>query len=176
MEKREENQFDTELKFEIEKLKDGELEIKEGTYFYPKRIILALRNIMHRLDLHSRQLNKYHGLTVPQLLCLYDIYEKGVLTLSLLAKHVHLSRSTLVGIIDRLEEKGFVKRTRDLGDRRTIFIDITDKGKEFVYSAPHLLHNRINDELKLLSEGEQIIIANSLDLLVAMLSKNINAS
>lgn len=136
-----------------------------------KKIILALRKIMQHMDNHSRRLNKCYGLTVPQIICLYEIYEKGVVTLSLLSKNVHLSMSTLVGVIDRLEEKGLVKRMRDIKDRRIIFIDITDKGTEFVSSSPYLLHNRLNVNLQELTEIEQINLANSVDILVNVLNE-----
>ncbi|CDZ78423.1 Organic hydroperoxide resistance transcriptional regulator [Legionella massiliensis] len=136
-----------------------------------KKILLALRKIMQHMDNHSRRLNKCYGLTVPQLICLYEIYEKGVMTISLLSKNVHLSMSTLVGVIDRLEEKGFVQRTRDIKDRRMIFINITEKGTEFVCSSPYLLHNRLNDNLQDLAEYEQINLANSVDILVNVLKE-----
>lgn len=148
---------------------EGEIEKPEAKSPYGKRIILGLRRIMKEMDTHSRHLMKHYDITVAQLICLYEIYEKGVLTLSVLSKNVHLSTSTLVGIIDRLEEKGLLKRTRDTQDRRTIFIDITEKGKGFVTTSPHLLHNRLDEKLATLSESEQIIIANSLDILVCML-------
>lgn len=134
-----------------------------------KMIILALRKIMQQMDHHSRRLNKCYGLTVPQIICLYEIYEKGIMTLSVLSKQVYLSTSTLVGVIDRLEEKGFVSRTRDSKDRRIIFIDITEKGKEFVCSSPYLLHNRLNENLQTLTKNEQLALANSVDLLVNVL-------
>jgi DNA-binding MarR family transcriptional regulator len=134
-----------------------------------KKIILALRKVMHHMDHHSRRLNKCYGLTVPQIICLYEIYEKGVVTISVLSKSVHLSMSTLVGIIDRLEEKGFIKRTRYIKDRRIIFINITEKGTEFVCLSPYLLHNRLHDNLKDLTEIEQTNLASSIDLLVNLL-------
>lgn len=140
-----------------------------GTQPYAKRIMLALREVMQEMDNHSRRLMKNYDITVTQIISLYAIYEKGAMTLSVLSKHVHLSSSTLVGVIDRLEEKGLLKRTRDTHDRRAIFIDVTQKGREFVQTSPHLLHNRLDDKLKTLSESEQIIIANSLDILVGML-------
>ena len=138
---------------------------------YSRRIVFALRKIMQQMDHHSRNLDKQHGITVPQLVCLYEIYEKGVMTLSVLSRHVHLTSSTLVGIIDRLQEKGLVARTRDTEDRRVIFIDITEKGKTFVSTSPHLLHNRLDEQFKIIPEAEQILIANSLDLLVVMLTQ-----
>jgi DNA-binding MarR family transcriptional regulator len=135
-----------------------------------KKIILGLRKIMQHMDNYSRKLNKCYGLTVPQIICLSELFEKGVMTLSLLSKSVHLSMSTLVGVIDRLEEKGFVQRTRDLKDRRLIFINITHKGIEFVASSPYLLHNRLDDKLQNLSQVEQHNLANCVDVLVSLLN------
>ncbi|WP_454780335.1 MarR family winged helix-turn-helix transcriptional regulator [Legionella sp. WA2022007384] len=134
-----------------------------------KSIILALRKIMQQMDYHSRRLNKCYGLTVPQMVCLYEIYENGRMTISTLSKRIYLSMSTIVGVIDRLEEKQFVNRTRDIQDRRIIYIDITEKGKEFVSAAPYLLHNRLNDNLQVLTVEEQIALANSINLLVDLL-------
>ncbi len=133
---------------------------------YDKRIILAMRKLMQAVDMHSRRLIKLSDITVPQVVCLYELYENGAMTIAVIAKNIHLSPSTMVGIIDRLEEKQLVKRTRDTKDRRAVFVDITGKGKEFIQSTPHLLHNTLADRLNTLSEQEQIIIANSLDMLV----------
>ncbi|MCE0722581.1 MarR family winged helix-turn-helix transcriptional regulator [Legionella resiliens] len=134
-----------------------------------KSIILALRKIMQQMDYHSRRLNKCYGITVPQIVCLYEIYENGRVTISALSKKIYLSMSTIVGVIDRLEEKQFVNRTRDIHDRRIIYIDITGKGKEFVSAAPYLLHNRLNENLQVLTVEEQIALANSINLLVDLL-------
>ena len=141
-------------------------------YPYAKRIMFALREVMQEMDNHSRRLMKDYGITVAQIICLYAIYEKGAMTLSALSKHVHLSSSTLVGVVDRLEEKALLKRTRDTKDRRAIFIDVTTKGRDFVKTSPQLLHNRLDDKLKKLTKSEQIIIANSLDMLVSMLRES----
>ncbi|MFA6303617.1 MAG: MarR family transcriptional regulator [Legionella sp.] len=134
-----------------------------------KKIILALRKMMQQMDYHSRRLNKCYGLTVPQIICLYEIYEKGAMTISILSKQIFLSMSTLVGIIDRLEEKGLVTRKRDMKDRRIIFLDITDKGTEFVISSPYLLHNRLQENLQALEESEQAKLSEAVELLVNIL-------
>lgn len=145
----------------------------EGLTAYHRRIVGSLRKIMQQMDTHSRRLIKEYDITVPQLVCLYEIYERGAVTLAVLSRRVHLSASTLVGVIDRLEEKKLVRRSRDVVDRRAVFIDITDEGRAFVQNSPHLLHNRLYESMQGLSESEQIVIANSLEMLVLMLeSKN----
>lgn len=136
---------------------------------YDRRIVLALRKIMQSMDTQSRRLIKQHDITIPQLVCLYELYEKGATTVAVLARNIHVSASTVVGIVDRLEEKQFVTRARNSVDRRTVFVNITDKGREFIATSPTLMHNRLHESLNTLSEQEQIIIANSLDMLVHLM-------
>lgn len=136
---------------------------------YHRRIVDSLRKVMQQMDTHSRRLMREYDITVPQVICLYEIFERGAVTIAVLAKRVHLSPSTLVGVIDRLEEKKLVRRSRDVVDRRAVFIDITEQGRAFVATSPHLLHNRLYESLQGLTESEQIVIANSLEMLVLML-------
>lgn len=136
---------------------------------YEKRIIHALRLLTQYLDTHSRQLLKNQQITVPQVMCLDKLCENGAMTVAVLAAAIHLSPSTVVGILDRLEKKKFITRTRDSVDRRSVFVDITDEGRHFITSAPHLLHNRLHDNLQKLSESEQIVIANALDRLLPLM-------
>lgn len=139
---------------------------------YTKLIIHALRKIMQSLDAHSRRLLKQYDMTVPQVMCLYELFEKGRMTVAVLANNIHLGASTTVGVIDRLEEKKLVKRTRGTNDRRSVFVDITAKGREFVIDTPHLLHNRLHDSLYQLSKNQRMTIANSLGSLVEMLEED----
>ena len=88
---------------------------------YEKRVVRALRQLTQRLDAHSRQLLTGYGVTMPQVLCLDELNDKGVLTLTALAEAVRLSPSTTVGIIDRLEKKGVIS----VG-RQTIIIERPD--------------------------------------------------
>lgn len=138
---------------------------------HTKLIIHALRRIMQSLDAHSRRLLKQYDITVPQVMCLYELFEKGKMTVAVLAGNIHLGASTTVGVIDRLEEKKLVKRTRDTIDRRSVFVDITAKGRKFVIDTPHLLHNRLHDSLHQLSKNRRMVIANSLGTLVEMLEE-----
>ena len=150
---------------QLENIVDLNLESKAQS----KKIIFALRKIMQHMDNHSRRLNKHYGFTVPQILSLYEIYEKKSMTISDLSKNIYLSTSTLVGVIDRLENKGFVQRTRNTHDRRNIFISITEKGNDFVCSSPYLLFNRLDDNLKKLNEEARVALDHSLDVFINIL-------
>ena len=136
---------------------------------YELRILQSLRRIIRSIDIHSRKLATEHKITGPQLGCLLALKETGPLTSSKLARKVYLSPSTIVGIIDRLEEKGLVQRSRDSRDRRLIHICITTAGQELVAAAPSLLQDTLSNALVELPESEQISITMALEKLVDLL-------
>jgi DNA-binding MarR family transcriptional regulator len=136
---------------------------------YELRILQALRRIIRAVDLHSHKLFSQHKITGPQLACLLEIREAGPLTSVNLAKKVYLSPSTVVGIIDRLEEKGLVARNRDIKDRRQVHISITPAGQQLVEAAPSLLQDTLSRALVELPEIEQVSITLSLEKLVDLM-------
>jgi DNA-binding MarR family transcriptional regulator len=80
-----------------------------------------------------------------------------------------VNSSTVTGIIDRLEQKGFVERSRISPDRRVITISLTDRGKELGDHAPPPLQKKIVEGLKKLPEDEVEQIVQSLTKLAYML-------
>jgi len=105
----------------------------------------------------------------PVSLHLSCISENSPISASGISKKIHVSKSTLVGIIDRLEEKGFISRIRDSKDRRQVFLEITEGGKAMIEAAPSPLQDKLTEKLTGLSEKEQSRIAASLEQLVDMM-------
>ena len=104
------------------------------------RILQALRRIIHVVDVQSRRVSERHGVTVPQIICLHKIVESGPMTTNALSKEIFLAASTVIGILDRLEAKGYISRTRDSTDRRLVYVDATPEGKVFLENSPDLIH------------------------------------
>lgn len=141
--------------------------IPEGSY--DLRILQALRRIIRAIDLHSHKLATQYKITGPQLGCLLAIKDEGAMTSANLAKKVYLSPSTVVGIIDRLEEKQLVTRNRDSKDRRQVHISITTAGLDLIAAAPSLLQDTLSAALGDLSEIEQVSITLALEKLVDLM-------
>ena len=141
------------------------------------RVLTALRRIIRAIDMHSRQLTQQHQITIPQLVCLMALEGQGPLHVQALSKQVHLNPSTVVGILDRLEQKGHVERRRNNGDRRKVSVSITPVGKKLIDDAPPLLQQVLGDALHQLPELEQVAIAMSLERIVEMIEvKEVDAS
>jgi len=144
---------------------------------YDLRILQSLRRIIRAVEIHSRKLAQSYQITGPQLGCLLAIRESGPVTTTGLAHLVYLSPSTVVGIVDRLEEKGLVVRQRSRADRRQVQIGMTEKGEKLSASAPSLLQDTLAGALKNLPELEQVSITLSLEKVVDLMeARQIEAS
>lgn len=132
-------------------------------------ILENLRKIIRAVDLNSKKLAAETNLTAPQILALAMIAQNGPMTLADIAAAIHLSSSTMVGIIDRLEAKGFLVRERSVKDRRQVFINITAEGKKAAKKAPTPLHDVLITKLSNLSGSQQKNIVKTLEQLVDML-------
>lgn len=136
---------------------------------YDLKIMHAIRRIIRASDLHSKELTSNYNITAPQLVTLHVVLQRQRTSIHELSKSVSLDASTLVGIIDRLEAKGFVRRERSAEDRRQVAIHITDAGKTFIATAPSPLQSSLAKALTRLTPLEQSIIAQSLERIVQMI-------
>jgi MarR family 2-MHQ and catechol resistance regulon transcriptional repressor len=75
-----------------------------------------------------------------------------------------VSRANITGLIDSLEEKGYVKRVVDEQDRRARFARLTRKGEELLDQVMPIHFRNIVELLKDLSEHEK-------ELLITLLKK-----
>jgi DNA-binding MarR family transcriptional regulator len=133
------------------------------------QVVAALRRIARAIDLHSRDLLQQCGLTAPQLLTVRSLAQLGMSAVSALAAAVSVSQATMTGILDRLELRGFVVRTRGQDDRRNTLVDLTPAGKEFLNTAPSTLQDRFRAELAKLATWEQTAILSTLQRIDSMM-------
>jgi DNA-binding MarR family transcriptional regulator len=121
------------------------------------------------VDLYSRKLVADHQITGPQLVCLNSIVELGPITATDLSYQVHLSASTVVRILDRLESKGLIQRQRQEDDRRRVHVTATISGHELSAKAPYSDRHPLRNALKQLPVEEQEIVTNLLEQLVGLM-------
>ena len=133
------------------------------------QILTALRRIVRAIDLHSRRLVEQSGLTGPQLVTLREVARLGRVRPGSLAKAINLSHATVTGILDRLEQRGLVTRTRDGEDRRSVIVAVTPEGQVILKDAPSLLQDQFHLKLSRLEEWECTMILTTLQRIAAMM-------
>ena len=136
---------------------------------YDDRIVRSLRKIIQSVGTYSKKLASLYKVTGPQLSCLLAVKEFETITASQISREIHVSLSTVVGILDRLEEKGLVSRERDQKDRRRVYVSLTDKGQELADTAPPPLQDKLTEALHQQSELEQSTIALALERIVQLM-------
>lgn len=137
---------------------------------YAESILRSLRRITRAIDLHSRELSARFNLTVPQLVCLRQLYLKGPATSGHLSRLVFLSQATVTGILDRLESRGLIGRERGRPDRRRVTVKLTEEGENLAEGMPWPLQERFAQRLCSLPEEDQARIDQVLDQIVHMMS------
>jgi DNA-binding transcriptional ArsR family regulator len=84
----------------------------------------SLRRTSSFMHLMSQAAAERIGVNPTDLNCLNILSLGGRLTAGQLAKHTGLTTASITGVVDRLEEAGYVRRERDPSDRRRVVINL----------------------------------------------------
>ena len=133
------------------------------------QVVEALRRIIRAVDLHSRALVQKCRLTGPQLVVLRAIADSRPASVGEIARKVHLSQATVTGILDRLEARDLVTRSRSPDDRRRVVASLSPGAEEKLRSAPPLLQEHFIQRFLELEEQEQQEILASLERVVSLM-------
>lgn len=77
-----------------------------------------------------RNCTQEHGLTVGQPKIIEYLAEVGVSDQKTIAKHCEIEPATVGSILNRMEDSGLIVRKRENGNRRSLFVSLTEKGKQ----------------------------------------------
>lgn len=134
-------------------------------------LVKAIRVIAQAIDTRSKAMSRLSGLTIPQVVILQGVRDLGEVTTNGLSRHVDLSPGTVVSILDKLEERGFVERYRNATDRRVVHTRMTAEGAAILAQAPSLLPDELVGTIRGLPDGERRAIVGAFQSVAAMLRK-----
>ncbi|MEM3324344.1 MAG: MarR family transcriptional regulator [Metallosphaera sp.] len=121
----------------------------------------------------KRELNnrlESHGFSYVDFLILMQVRDSPK-SMVYLAKEVLMTQAGITAAIDRLEEKGLVKRERDKEDRRIINVQITERGVKATEEAIQVFNELAVDLVKDLSDEDKAKLIELLDKLLEKLMK-----
>ena len=121
----------------------------------------SLRRIFKALQDYSQEVSSSFGITGPQLWALKTLSRHDGLALGDLSRQMYLHPSTITGVIDRLERKGYVARDRDRNDRRVVKVKLTPGGEELVAKAPNPVQGKMIYGLRKMKKSELTVIYES---------------
>ena len=132
------------------------------------QVLRSLRRVMRAVDLHSRQLAQDYGITGPQALLLRECLGGG-LAAGELARRLSLSQATLTDILNRLEQRSLIRRSRSLADRRRVMVEVTATGRALAETSPPLLQERFVRRFAALPDWEQTLLLSSLQRIAELM-------
>jgi MarR family transcriptional regulator, 2-MHQ and catechol-resistance regulon repressor len=92
------------------------------------KLLRATKSVLARLEPRLSA----ESLTLTQLGVLEGILHKGPLTQRELGRKVLTSAGNMTDVVDKLEGRGLVRRTRVAGDRRSVKVELTPCGRAVI--------------------------------------------
>lgn len=99
------------------------------------QVCFPLYALSRKLTAHYQPLLDRLDLTYPQYLVLLVLWEERQLSVKELGQRLMLDSGTLTPLLKRMEEKGFVLRTRSERDERVVDISLTETGQKLKRKA-----------------------------------------
>ena len=132
--------------------------------------LIALRRILRATELNARTLARATGLTTPQLVVLEIVAAAGRATPKDIAGKAGVGQATATSLVDKLEARRLVTRTRGERDKRIVWVAPTEAGREMLAAAPDPLQRKFAQQFEALADWEQAMIVASLERVGAMLN------
>lgn len=111
---------------------------------FDRNIGFLVSDIARLIGVEYNRIMKPMGLTTPQFRMIMQLQRQDGVTQSSLANILAVGKVSTSGLIDRLEQSGWIERRADPNDRRSNLIYLTDKG--------HNIESRMLDTGKALTK------------------------
>jgi DNA-binding MarR family transcriptional regulator len=112
------------------------------------------------------------GLTQPQFQALRALAKSGAMLMRDISDKMLVTPANVTGIIDRLEQKGFVGRRARQGDRRATIIELTPKGATVYARMATRYRNFVHQALSAFTMDEQRTLRELLEKLQLEMSRS----
>jgi MarR family transcriptional regulator, organic hydroperoxide resistance regulator len=110
----------------------------------------ATHHTLHALSAALSDLN----LSAAEINALANLGEGGTLSVRQLSERTGTRASTLTGLLDRLENRGYLLRELDPSDRRSFRLPLTDRGREVAARALAAIANLEREALSRLDASQ----------------------
>ena len=122
------------------------------------KLLRASRAVLGRIEVALAQ----EGLTPTQLGVLEAVLHKGPMTQRELGRKVLTSAGNMTDVIDKLEKRGLVHRSRVVRDRRSVQVELTEPGEAMIRALFPRHAGQIAAAMAGLDEGEQRVLGTLL--------------
>jgi DNA-binding MarR family transcriptional regulator len=126
----------------------------------------ALVRLSHLVQYVFADVSRQHNLT-PQQTQLLCMLTRGPVGMTELSRLLHLEKSSLTGLVDRVERRGLVARMPDARDRRACQIALTSQGARLAVEAHDDVTARLETLAGELRAGEKDRLTSAIGQILA---------
>ncbi|MEH7107084.1 MULTISPECIES: MarR family winged helix-turn-helix transcriptional regulator [Bacillaceae] len=96
------------------------------------KLFIVLSRAFKAINEHVNKVIQANGLNPTEFAVLELLYHKGDQPLQQIGAKILLASGSITYVVDKLEQKGLLKRIACPNDRRVIYAQISDEGKELI--------------------------------------------
>ena len=137
-----------------------------------KLALTAMRKILRRTELNSKQLMRETGLTPSQLIFMQMLDGVQEQTAGYVAARMGITQATTTVLLQKLESQGMIQRRRGEKDKRQVLLSLTEAGRKALDIAPEGVHAQFHEQFMALQDWEQSMLIASLERVAAMLGES----
>ena len=126
-----------------------------GSYSADESVGYLMRRVLQSIAQQADTRLAPHGLTHGQWMPLFILLKAGGAgTVAHVARCINVDPGAATRMLDRLEKKGFVSRSRSTEDRRVVNVTLTESGRQVADEVPRVLSQVLNEHLAGFSHDE----------------------
>jgi DNA-binding MarR family transcriptional regulator len=108
---------------------------------------------------------RHHGLSMPQVLLLYRLYNQGQCGVGDIADHLAVTNAAASQTVERLVQQGLLERNEDPNDRRAKQVALSPVGRQLIHDGIEARVHWTAELATILSAEEQSTITVALQAL-----------
>ena len=148
----------------------------EATATETERLHRAIIDLIRVYQFRDREAVCCYDVSVTQSHALDCLLLRGALTMNELAEALFLEKSTMSRIVDGLEEKEYVRRTKHPDDGRAVLLEITARGSRLAEKIAQDMKTQQAAIFADFSANERRTIRQGIERLAAAVARRVDSS
>lgn len=140
---------------------------RDGRAAEAAEVVRCLRRLFRAIHEYSKAIHRSTGLSAPQVWALTLLRAEPQLSLRELATRMFAHPSTTSGIVERLVERGAVRRSVNRKDRREVRLCLTPLGRRVLRRSPSPVQSGLRQALQSMPSSRLHQLRLSLEQIVS---------
>lgn len=136
-------------------------------------IAMLIRDVNSKMNQKIMEELKTTGLTVPQITVIKLIAHHKELTVTELSERMSITKATMSGILDRLENMNIIERVRSKDDKRMVYVKFSAEGVKMALQIKERMNNCFKNIFKGIEEERLEGIEKQLISLTGMIENSL---